>query len=82
VPDYGYSSWLIHPVSPTIFLSLELSCTACYSITFQPFVRHSEEIVFLNEVPLKPPFVHRFLQTSEGVKNYFDPKIVSFPVRR
>jgi hypothetical protein len=39
VPDYGYSSWLIHPVSSTIFHSLKLSCNTCYSITFQSSIR-------------------------------------------
>jgi len=51
VPDYGYSSRQIHPVSPTIFLCPELSCNTCYSITFQLFVRRFQRIVFPNEVP-------------------------------
>ena len=39
----------------------------------------SREIVFLNEVPLKPPF-YRFLQPEDGWKTTFDLEIVSFSV--
>ena len=56
MPDYGYSSWLIHPVSSTIFLNLWLSQNACYSKKFQLFVQHSRRIVFPNEVPFKWTF--------------------------
>jgi hypothetical protein len=48
--------FLIHPVSPTIFLSLELSCLLVTASHSSCSFDISEEIVFLNEVPLKPPF--------------------------
>ena len=60
VPDYGYSSWLLHPVSSTIFCSPELSCSAFYNITFQLSIRLFRRIVFLNEVPFLATFPHFF----------------------
>jgi hypothetical protein len=53
VPDYGYYSWLFHPVSSTIFPSLWLSCRACYNPTFMLLIRLSRRITFLNEVVIK-----------------------------
>ena len=67
VPDYGYSSRLLHPVSPTIFRSPELSCTAFYNITFQPSIRFFRRIAFLDEVPNLATFPH-FFRSAVGRK--------------
>jgi len=69
VPDYGYSSWLFHPVSPTIFLSLVLSrkhLLQCYV----PAVRST---LPKNYLPERSSFnshhlIHLFFQTSDWWK--------------
>jgi hypothetical protein len=67
VPDYGYYGWLFHPVSPTIFPSLWLSCMACYGHTFLLFIRLFRRIVFLNEVPARL-FDHLFCNDATEEK--------------
>lgn len=82
VPDYGYYNWLFHPVSPTIYHGLELSCNACYNFTFQPFVRRFRRIAFPNEVPSKSlfqPFVFENFGLSEKLLWSED---LSFSVRQ
>lgn len=70
VSDYGYSNWPIHPVSSTIFPSLELSCNACYNITFKLFVRQFLRKCLPERSPAKATFSFVF-SNSWLVKSYF-----------